>query len=330
MAGPEPLRYLSAADLERALPVADAIDALEAVFRDAGAGKAQAAARTVMEQPLGGGRRSLLLAMPASWSGHGFAAKVSSFIADNPSHGRPAVQGLAALLDPATGDPLLVVDAGALTVRRTAAMVGLATRYLARADARVVGLIGTGALARDMVHAVAAVRVIQEVRAFNRTAARAHEVAAQLPWPTRVESSPEAVAAAADVLVVATSSTEPVVDGSVIRPGTHINAVGNFSPQGREIDGPTVARASPWVDSWEGALAEAGDLLLAASEGLIPAGRDGIRGDLAALVTAAPGGRRSREEITLFKSVGTALADIGALWAAQRTASAYGMGTVLC
>lgn len=323
------LRYLSAPQFDEALPITDAIDAMEAVFRDAGQGRAVAPERTVLSEELEDGRRSLLLTMPAAWRRQGYGAKVTSFIADNPAHGRPAVQGIAVLLDPATGCPQLLVPAGVLTVRRTAAMVGLATRYLARADATVLGIIGTGALAADMIRAVAAVRPVERVLAYNRSRQRAERLAESLPWEVRVMDTPEDAAREADVLVTATSSTQPVVDGAAVRPGTHVNAVGNFSPAGREIDGATVGRASIWVDTLEGSLAEAGEILLAAAEGHLSGAAEAIRGDLSALVAGPTPARTDRQELTLFKSVGTALADLGALRAALETACAYELGTVL-
>ena len=323
-----PARYLSGRALAEALPMPRAIEAMRAVFAAAAAGQATAPARGLLRQPIEQGREALLLTMPAGWRGHGLAAKVSSFIADNPAHGHPAVQGMAVLLDAATGEPLLVVDAAALTARRTAAMVGLATAELARPDARVLGMIGTGALAAEMVRAVAAVRPLERVVAYNRTEARARALAAHSPVPVEVAAAPEQAAAAADVLVVATSATRPVLDGRAVRGGTHVNAVGNFSPDGRELDGTLVGRCRVWVDSYEAALAEAGDLLLAAREGRIAPGREGIEGDLAALATRGVGDRGPRE-VTLFKSVGTALADLGALVFAQQRAAERELGVAL-
>lgn len=328
MSEEERLRYLSGDELDEALPMRAAIDAMEAVFADAGQ-EAVAPERSVLSEDLGDGRSSLLLTMPASWSGRGFGAKLTSFIADNPERGRPAVQGLAVLLDPATGVPVLATPAGPLTVRRTGAMVGLASRGLARADACRVGIIGTGALAGDLLRAVGTVRSVEEVIAYNRTRERAERLGDDLPWEVRVVDTPEQVAGEADILITATSSTRPVVDGEAIRPGTHVCAVGNFSPRGRELDGPTVGRCSIWVDTYDGALAEAGEVLLAATEGHVASGREGIEGDLRELGSAPGAGRRGPEEITLFKSVGTALADIGALWAAHQAASAYELGTLL-
>lgn len=329
VAGPGPLRYLSAAALDEALPVAAAIEAMEAVFRDAGRGAAVAPERTVLSEDLGDGRRSLLLTMPAAWNGHAYGAKVTSFVADNPAHGRPAVQGVAVLLDPVTGAPQLLVPAGPLTVRRTAAMVGLATRCLARADAAVLGIIGTGALAADMVRAVATVRPLERVLAYNRTPGKAAALADLVDIEVEVVDTPEAAARIADVLITGTSSTSPVVDGAAVRPGTHVNAVGNFSPEGRELDGATMARASIWVDTVPGALAEAGEILMAAAEGHLGEPSAAICGDLGALVSGPAVARANRQELTVFKSVGTALADLGALRAAHRAASADDLGVVL-
>ena len=323
------LRYLSASDLVAALPMAAAIEAIEAAFVDAHAGRARCPSRTVIDESIADGeRRSLLLTMPAAWDGRGFGAKVSTFLGDNPAHGLPAVQGVAVMLDIDSGTPRLLVDAAALTSRRTAAMVGLATRQLAAPDAATLGVVGTGALAREMIEAVSVVRPIGRVFLYNRTAAKADRLAESMQDMTiEVLDSADAVAERSSVLILATSSTEPVVSDRSVRAGSHINAVGNFSPRGREVEGRTVGRAELWVDSYEGAETEAGDLLLAAEEGRIEAGRAGIRGDLARLACGrgAPEGR----ELTLFKTVGTAIADIAGMVAAYEGAERRGLGTVL-
>lgn len=319
------LRYLSAGDLDAALPMAETIEAMRDVFWAASAGDTVAPERSVLRQPIEGGREALLLAMPASWVGRGFGAKVSSFIADNPAHGRAAVQGVAVLLDAETGAPTLLADAAALTARRTAAMVGLATQELAAPDACRLGIIGTGALAADMVSAVAVARPLTSVVAYNRTAAKAVALAQSLSFPCDVVASAEQAAEESDILVIATSSTSPVVADAAIAAGTHINAVGNFSPSGSELETATVGRSSVWVDTYEGALAEAGEVLIAAQHGVIASGREGLAGDLGSLVSS---GARPHDSgrLTLFKSVGTALADIAALWLAQRTAQAGDLG----
>lgn len=321
-AAPRQLRYLDADALRAALSMDDLLDALEEVFVAVAAGEAEAPPRTTLTQPRSaGGADCVTLLMPAVWRSRGVsAAKLVTYVADNPKSGRPAVQGVAVLVDAATGAPALIVDAATLTVRRTGALVGLSCRYLARPDSAHMALIGTGALADDIVSAVRSVLPIERVSLYNRTRRAAEELAARLTavseegaLAVEVADGPEAAAREADVLVTATSSLSPVVDGALLRPGTHVAAVGNFSPRGRELDGATVAACRRFVDTVEGALGEAGELLLAAEEGLIPAGEAGIEGDLAGLASGALPGRRDDREMTLFKSVGTAYADLAAL-----------------
>ncbi len=323
------MRYLSAADLDRALPMDAAIDAMEAVFAASAGGQTEVPDRTVIRGVRNDGTDSLLLTMPAGWRGRGAGAKVSSFIADNPARGLAAVQGIAVLFDTDSGSPVMLTNAAALTVRRTAAMVGLATRALARADSKRLAIIGTGALAADMIAAVRCVRPIDSVVAFNRTADKARALMDSLTIPGAVAATPEDAAREADILVLATSSTTPVVADASILAGTHINAVGNFSPQGTELPLETVTRCTIFVDSYESALSEAGDLILAAERGLIAAGAAGVQGDLAEMSAGAVALRSSAEEITLFKSVGTALADLGALWAANHMAAESDIGIQL-
>lgn len=327
-------RWLGAAGVRRALPVAAAIDALADVLRAAERGDAAAPERTVTRVSTApadpAGPDCTFLVMPATWSDRAAAAaKVISFLPDNPARGRPTVQGVAVLLDAATGAPRLMADAATLTTIRTGALAGLATRHLARPDSRVVGIVGTGALARDLLAGVAAVRPIEKVVAHNRTRRRAAALLAELPWEGEVVDSAARVAESADVLITATTSLEPVIPAAAVRPGTHINAMGNFSPEGRELEAATVATAGRWVDDRANALAEAGELILAAREGHIPEGGDGLTGDLAGLVTGTVPARRDADQITLFKSVGTALADVAALVAAADAAEAREIGTTL-
>ncbi|MFQ5742637.1 MAG: ornithine cyclodeaminase family protein [Acidobacteriota bacterium] len=324
-------RYLSAADVRQVLTIGAAIEAIEAVMKDAASNAACAPPRTLQVIHRGEDAADcLFLAMPSTWAcRHGAAAKIITYVPDNLEGGRPGVQGLAVLFDTASGSPRLIADAAALTTIRTGAMVGLATRYLAPTDARVVGIIGTGALAFDLIAGVAAVRDIERVVVTNRTLQRAEEFVDALPWRAELVRSADSVAAEVEILITATSSLQPVISRQFIQPGTHINAVGNFSPGGRELDGPTVAACDCYVDDLEGALVEAGELILAAEEGLIPSGKDSVVGDLPALVSGRLPGRTSSEQLTLFKSVGTALADIAALTVVADIAEAQERGILL-
>ena len=308
------------------------IEAMEKVFADAA--NAITPERIFMRQPRPGTDVDAWLgAMPGGWIGHGFGAKVVSLVADNPAAGRAGIQGVAVLLDPQTGAPTLLTDAATLTTRRTAAMAGLATRSLARQDAHRLAVIGTGALAADMISAVCATRSIATVALNNRTPAKAERLAAELQGSITAELSvercAETAAAGADILVLCTTAAKPVVEDGAIRPGTHINAVGNFSPEGNELELATVARAELWVDTFEGALSEAGEIIKAIQAGLIGTGTTDLRGDLAAIATAAGSLRDSDDAITLYKSVGTALADIGAMVAATEVAERDNLGTIL-
>jgi ornithine cyclodeaminase len=283
----------------------------------------------------------VFLVMPGTWGERAAAAaKVISYVADNPSTGRATVQGVAVLLDTESGSPRLIADASTLTTIRTGAVIGLASRFLAPEACAVLGIIGTGGIAPDLVAGVAAVRDFERIVAIDsrpEAADRFAERLAALPGvhtrlaelPVEIAAAPDEVAAAADVLITATSSLRPVVSAGVIRPGTHVNAVGNFSPTGREIDGATVAAAKRYVDDLDNALEEAGEILLAAAEGLIPAGLEGIEGDLQGLASGEVAGRTSDTEITLFKTVGTALSDVAALVAAADAAEAEDLGAVL-
>ena len=324
------MRYLDAKTLRQALPMSAAIDAIEAVMLAAGEGDAEAPERIVQTIPRPGAADCIFVVMPGTWAERGAAAaKVVSNVPDNPAAGRATVQGVAILFDAATGSPRLIADASTLTTIRTGAVVGLASRYLSREDSRVIGIVGTGGIAADLVNGVASVRDIRRVAATDLERARADSFAERVPFATEVLDDPDEVASRADILITATSSLEPVVSADAIRAGTHINAVGNFSPTGREIDGETVAAATRYVDDLENAAAEAGELLLAAEEGLIPPGEEGIHGDLPGLVSGAAPARSGAEELTLFKTVGTALSDVAALVAAAERAEEKELGVVL-
>jgi ornithine cyclodeaminase len=324
------LRYLDGKALRRALPMGAAIDAIEAVMRAAAAGEATAPVRTVQSIPRGGREDFVFLVMPGTWDERGAAAaKVISYVPDNPAAGRATVQGLAVLLDVETGSPRLIVDASTLTTIRTGAVIGLATRLLARPRCDVLGIIGTGGIAADLVAGVTTVRTVQKllVNDVRRDAAAAF--AARVPVSAEVVDDNDAIAARADILITATSSLQPIISAGSVGAGTHINAVGNFSPTGREIGGDIVAAARRYVDDVDNAMEEAGELLLAAAEGLIPAGVEGIDGDLRGLVCGTVAARQSDDDITLFKTVGTALSDVAGLAAAATVAEARDLGVEL-
>lgn len=225
---------------------------------------------------------------------------------------REGLRFMVPLFRAKTGELLAILEGDYLGQMRTGAATGLATRLLARDDAHIVGIIGTGVQAKTQLEAIAAVRKIERILVFGRNAERrekfAQEMAANLGVPVEAAPSAEAAVRAAEILVTATTATNPVVNGEWIAKGTHINAVGANFPQKRELDSEAVDRSSTiFVDSCEQARMEAGDLIRTFESA--PECWDSVK-ELAELLAGRIEGRMSRDQITLFKSNGTAIEDI--------------------
>lgn len=264
------------------------------------------------------GRDATLLLMPAWMDKRGEAArflgcKIVSVFPDNTLAGKPSVYGSYLLMEGTTGLPLAVMEGAALTAWRTAAASALAAKYLARADAAHLVMIGAGALAPKLVQAHCRVRPVRRVTLWNRTRSRAEALAGQLALPgasVAVTDDLEAAVREADIVSCATLSTEPLVRGAWLRPGAHLDLVGAFRPNMREADDEAVTRARVYVDTFAGATREGGDIVQPLASGALQADR--IEGDLSGLVRGTAEGRGSVDEITLFKSVGTAVEDLAA------------------
>jgi ornithine cyclodeaminase len=238
--------------------------------------------------------------------------KVVSAYPGNMARGLPGVAAIYVLMAARTGEPLAIID-GELTNWRTAAASALAASYLAREDASRLVMVGAGALASYLIEAHASVRPIAEVCVWNRSPARAEALAAEFAgqrYSVRAARDLEAAVQNADIVSCATFSSEPLVKGAWLKAGAHLDLVGAFTPQMRESDDAAVRRARIFVDTRAGALNEAGDILQPLRAGLI--GESDIVGDLFDLCRGKIGGRGSPDEITLFKSVGTALEDLAA------------------
>jgi alanine dehydrogenase len=230
-----------------------------------------------------------------------------------------------------TGELLAMLQADRLGQMRTGAASGVATKYMARSDARTVGIFGTGWQARSQLEAVCAVRPIQSVHAYGRDAARRQtfcaDMSQQLGIPVEPAMSPEAAVKGMDVVITATSARDPLFDGNWLQPGTHINAIGSNALIRREIDDATVRRSALIVvDSKEQARAECGDLLGALERGLVH--WEQIR-ELGEVVAGFVPGRRQAAEITLFESHGLAIWDLAAGAAVYEAAKAQGIGREL-
>ena len=254
-----------------------------------------------------------LLLMPA-WSETALGVKLVTVMPGNSAHGVETVQAVYVLLDRATGEPRALLDGDALTLRRTAATSALAARYLAREDAQNLLLIGAGRLGPHLACAHYALRPgLRRVFVWARDPARAQSAAQWLrdqSLPAQAALDLEYAVREAQIVTCATTSTAPIVRGAWLAPGTHLDLVGGFTPAMREIDDAAAARARIFVDTYTGALAEAGDLLSPMASGAIS--RASIVAELAELVRGEKTGRTRAEEITLFKSVGTALEDLAA------------------
>jgi ornithine cyclodeaminase len=229
------------------------------------------------------------------------------------------------LFELAGGAPVAVIDGTEITALRTAAVSGLATRELARADASSLGVFGTGVQAARHIAAVSAVRPIEEIRIWGRDSGRAGQLAGQVSQDTgnTVQAVSDPVdAAACDILCTVTGSAEPVLKGEWVQPGAHINLVGAHSLDTREADTALVARSSVYVDLLASVWAEAGDIVIPIQEGAI--GEDHILGELGQLLAGEIRGRTDAEEVTLYKSLGLAAQDLYAANHVYRRATAAG------
>jgi ornithine cyclodeaminase len=292
--------FVGAEELARLLPMAAAIDAVEAAF---GAGSLpEAPLRSNLDTADG----SLLL-MPATGP-QGAGVKLVTLTPSNPERGLPFIHAAYALFEAGTQALRAIVDGAALTALRTGAVSGLATRYLARPDARRLAIFGAGVQARSHLEAMRAVRPIEDVLVISRTPERAESLvreAVAAGLDARV-GEPSDVGSA-DLVCTCTTSSSPVLDGGLLAPGAHVNAVGAYTHETREVDTTGVRRAKVVVETREAAMAEAGDLLLAIDEGAI--GPEHVLADLSQVVGGASV-RTSDEDVTLFKSVGVAFEDL--------------------
>lgn len=308
---------ITAEEVDRCLTHAGLVETLRAAFRD-GAVQPVRHHHTV-ERP--DGAASTLLLMPAwtdferagtSDGGH-IGVKIVTVSPDNNAIGKPAVTGLYLLLDGRTGEPQALIDGQRITQWRTACASALAASYLARKDASKLLVVGAGALSPFLARAHAAVRPVEEIRIWNRTPANAEKIAGDLRtegFDVSVTEDLDAALGWADIVSAATISTEPLVKGALLTPGTHVDLVGAFTPAMRESDDEAIARARVFVDTREGATKEGGDIVQAIAAGALEP--EAIVADLAELARGEKQGRQSDGEITLFKSVGAALEDLAA------------------
>ncbi|MFZ1397641.1 MAG: hypothetical protein WAS33_12115 [Candidatus Promineifilaceae bacterium] len=322
------MRILSAQDVRRALPMAEAIEGMKQAFAQLSTGQAVVPLRgRVAVAPHSG----TTLVMPAFLAQSGdLAVKVVSVFPKNSERGEPTIYAAVLVLDAANGRPLALLEGGTLTAIRTGAGAGAATDLLARPDAHVVAILGSGVQARTQLEAVCTVRDIREVRVYSPNRQNAERFAQEMrgvgPVPELMEvvDSAETAVHHADIICAATTSSQPVFNGKDVAPGTHINGVGSYTPAMQEVDVETVQRALVVVDERAAAWEEAGDLIQPLQAGLIT--EDHIYAELGEIAAGLKPGRTSPEQITFFKSVGVAVQDAIAGRIALENAVAHNLG----
>ena len=323
---------LTADDIRTLVPMADAVALMKAAFGELSAGAAVAPLRTPIEVAP---EQAVALFMPAAvLSVGGLGLKVVSVFPNNPARGLPTIHALVCLISPENGAPLAIMDGTYLTALRTGAVSGAATDLMARSAAHVLALFGAGAQAVTQAEAVCAVRPIDDIRLVARSAAkgaawieRLREHAPDVARRVRVVLDPVEALRGADVVCTATAAMAALFPDEAVEPGTHINAVGAYTPAMQEVPSATVARAQIVVDQRAAAWAEAGDLVIARDAGLITA--DDIYAELGEVANGTKQGRRSPDDITFFKSVGNAVQDIAVGRRAVDRARERGIGQTI-
>lgn len=304
---------LSGPDLRQLVSMRNAINLVGGAFQELSEGRALSPLRTpLLIRP----ERATTLVMPAFVPGAAaLGVKVVSIFADNPGRGLPTITALVAMFDDETGQPLAIMDGAYLTALRTGAVSGAATEILARKNATVLTVIGAGVQAMTQALAVAEVRSLQRINVIARSRGSQERfvATAERDWPNlapllAIDVDLASAVREADIICTATTSRDPVFDDVDVRPGTHINGVGSFTPEMQEIPAATIARAMVVVDQVEAALEEAGDLIIPLREGLIDGSH--LSRELGHLLGGRIPGRVNDEQITVFKSVGNAIQDM--------------------
>lgn len=303
---------LTRKDIENLIEMDDVVDVVNEAFLEIADQTAKCPTRLVIDIEKHKGQ---VFIMPAYLGKiDAFATKIVTSYAANPrEHNLPAVFASIILNNPETGDPLALMEGSLITALRTGAVGALAIKHLARKDSRTLGVIGTGFQAMTQVRGTCAVlRNIEKVKAYDISKERADKFAAEtaqkLNIKVEVAKSAKECVVGSDVVITATTSTIPVLDGDWVNAGTHINSIGWMGPDGRELDDKIVKKARIYVDTKEGALAESGDLIIPMKKGIIP--KDKIYAELCEVVSGKKPGRRQNEELTCFKSVGVSVGDV--------------------
>jgi ornithine cyclodeaminase/alanine dehydrogenase-like protein (mu-crystallin family) len=310
------------------LPLGECIPLMREALVSLAEGRVHQPLRTIVRPPDAAGIMGLMPAY-ASGTNAAFGLKAICIFNGNAARGKDSHQGAVLLFSAESGELLAVVNASALTAVRTAAVSGVATLALARADAGDLAVIGAGVQARSHIEAMSHSRRIRRCRVASRTIERARKLADELSgsyaFPIEAVETVADALRGADLIVTATNSAEALVRREWVSDGAHINAVGSCTPNTRELDAATVSASSMFVDSVESTVNEAGDYLRAVLEGAVAPGH--IRAELGEVLKGLKPGRASAGEITLFKSLGLAVEDLSAAKYLYDKAKETGAGT---
>jgi len=320
-------RILTQSEVRSLLPMRDCMDAMEHALRSYSSGESTNPLRWPMRVK---GHSHLVGMMPGATDDPAtLGLKIVGIFPQNHGTRFDSHQGVVLLFDPQNGIPLCIADASEVTAIRTAAVSGVATRLLARSDARRLGILGSGVQATTHLEAMCSARPIEHVSVFSPTKERvlafAERARATHGIQVDVVDDPADAVRGCDIVCTTTSAREPVLRGEWLAEGTHINAAGACTPNTRELDAAAVARSRVWVDSRESAAAEAGDLLLAHEEAAFVL--DDVAGELGEILGGRAPGRANDGEITLFESLGLAVEDLVATQLVYERAQGEGVGS---
>lgn len=317
------------AEVTSCLPMKECIPLMRDTLAALARGAAVQPLRTHIRAPGSGG---ILGVMPGYLEpANALGIKVITVFPTEPGSTRDSHPGAVLLFDGKTGELLAVIEAGAITGIRTAAVSGVATDLLARPDAGDLAILGAGVQGMTHLESMLLVRPVRRVRIWNRTAERARrfvEMARErFGVAVDISGSIREAVSGADIICTATAAPTPILEAGWVSPGAHLNVAGSSIRTAREVDGALVARSALYVDRMESAVNEAGDYLLAVAEGAIP--KDHVVGEIGEILTGAKPGRRSSSEITMFKSLGLAVEDVASARHIYQAAKRTGAGTEL-
>lgn len=324
------MRILSRADVQKAITMREAVEIVKDAFAQLSNNEATVPLRVPIQIPEHAGT---ILFMPAYLSRtDALAVKIVSVHGENPKRGLPLIHAVVAVLDPATGKTVALMEGGYLTALRTGAVSGAATDLLARREARVAAIFGAGVQGRSQLLGIGAVRTLERVYIFDAVRESVDKFIGEMrgqrgvPNDLRAATSTAEAVRDADIICTATTSSTPVYDGSLVKPGAHVNGVGSYTPQMCENGEALIRRADKIVvDSYAGALAEAGDLIIPLGKGIIH--RSNIYAELGEIAGGKKPGRERDAEITFFKSIGNAVQDASVAHAILKRAEEIGLGT---